>query len=144
MFNDPLVNSSEKIKSLLYFLLRKWILSSNKFSQVVQCAMSKTSSPYVVAKHSKLFTIKAYTFYFRKYIGNKFLWTCTPSAYMDFLFDLKKCFKYKLYYFLSNNKAFWRPLLSVGICFFTYCHHNRLNIFYVFRLLNKFTKCISM
>lgn len=70
-------------KSNLYFifLLRKWIISSNKICQVVQCAMSKTSSQYVVAKTCTSLTITAYTFYFGKCFGKKFLWTYTPRAF---------------------------------------------------------------
>lgn len=110
-------------KSNLYFifLLRKWIISGNKICQVVQCAMSKTSSQYVVAKTCTSLTITAYTFYFRKCFGKKFLWTCTPSAFLIWISCLifnKKCPSTNdvtisrlvtLYYFLSNDKA-----ISIG------------------------------
>lgn len=113
----------KKLNLYFIFLLRKWIISSNKICQVVQCAMSKTSSQYVVAKTCTSLTITAYTFYF--------LWTCTPSAFSIWIscliFNKKKCPSTNdvtisrlvtLYYFLSNDKAFWRQFLSVGVGFF--------------------------
>lgn len=111
----------------LISLLRKWINSSNKFCQVVQCA--KTSRLNVVAKPCTSFTITAYTF-FQKYFGKKFLWTCTPSTYSIWIFCLifkKKKSKYKRCYDQSSrhhellfvNRQSILKFISIGLNFFT-------------------------
>lgn len=137
-------------------MLIKWITSRNKFSKVVQCAMSKRPVNTLLLNPLHLLRSRHIRFISENVLGKSFfehvLQVQIQYAYFVWFSknkvlstnDVTISHLITLYYLLSNNKAFWRPFLSVGICFFTYCHHNRSNIFHVVRLLNKFTKCISM
>lgn len=142
------------MKSVLY-LLWKWIISDNKFCLLTQCAKSKISSLYVVAKPSSTCTI-TFMFYIWKCLEKHvFLehvhWVHIQYTFLALFFkilseysvqticQLQTCHVLHVVYCPSYLNGvvqhFDVHFYWSGFFIFIYCHHHRPNIFNVVRLL---------